>query len=182
MTKHAKETNPNIVSRAEFARLQGYGRARVTQLANEGRLVLAENGKDVYVIESIARIEATRDLSKIGTVERHAKARQEKTTILSDEIVELRSELRRKNQIIENHEEDFKTVCELHNGKVDHLEAIQQMATMLNDGVGEFLDDFRSKDSALMQAIENNDVDFLERQIYKLVVVPDYLKNLKNDE
>lgn len=80
MTKYAKETNPNIVSRAEFARLQGVGRARISQLAHDGRLVLAENGKDVYVIESLARIEATKDLSKIGTVERHAKAREQKKT------------------------------------------------------------------------------------------------------
>jgi hypothetical protein len=104
MTKQTKTTDKNIVSRAEFARLQGVGRARVSQLAKDGRLVLADNGKDVNVLASIALIDATRDPSKIETVERHAKARQQKKT---QNEIQLQNELNELNAAYQKLHREF---------------------------------------------------------------------------
>lgn len=65
----------NVMSVPEFSRHLGYGRTYGYQLKKEGRLVLDEATGKVLVAESIARIEATRDPSKRGVVERHAAAR-----------------------------------------------------------------------------------------------------------
>lgn len=143
MTKHAKETNPNIVSRAEFARLQGVGRARISQLANDGRLVLAENGKDVYVIESLARIEATKDLSKIGTVERHAKAREQKKT---QREIQLENELIKMTELKDT---GFEHCMELH-------EAFERFVKHLMDG-----------DEKLHIAIKQRDYETLSGFFYE---------------
>lgn len=45
------------------------------ELKKAGRLVMSEDGKTVRVAESIARIAATRDPSKVGVAERHAAER-----------------------------------------------------------------------------------------------------------
>lgn len=59
----------------EFARRLGCKPSYVTQLKNEGRLVLAEDGRRIRVAESLALIAATRDPSKEGVRERHAAHR-----------------------------------------------------------------------------------------------------------
>lgn len=166
MTKLQSYTDKNIVSRAEFARLNGWQRGRVTQLANDGRLVLAPNGKDICVIESNARIEATRDPSKIETVERHAKAREAKISKSDIEVKKL-------SRQVENLRGAFEDVANAFNAAQIELERVQNLAEQLNNGVGEFLDTFKSQDPKLMQALNNKDADFLERQFYKFCVVND---------
>jgi hypothetical protein len=125
----------------------------VTQLANQGRLVLAENGKDVYVIESLARIEATKDLSKIGTVERHAKAREQKKT---QKEIELQNELAELTAKFEKLHREFV-------GWFDY-------SSKLDGGVCRFLnaicDDPNEHTSELLAAIERKDNDALTRFIY----------------
>lgn len=83
----------NEVTRSEFARLRGFRPSYVTQLANEGRLVLTDDGKRVKVAESVARIEATRDPSKQATADRHAAARAP-DAVPAAAPVELAEELR----------------------------------------------------------------------------------------
>jgi hypothetical protein len=61
---------------ADFASRLGCKRSYVTELRKADRLVLTEDGKAVCVVESLARIEATRDPSKIGVADRHAAARK----------------------------------------------------------------------------------------------------------
>lgn len=46
------------------------------QLVKDGRFVLAPDGKRVLVAESLARYQATKDPSKQGVADRHAKARE----------------------------------------------------------------------------------------------------------
>ena len=130
MTKHAKETNLNIVSRAEFARLQGVGRARISQLAKDGRLVLAENGKDVYVVESLARIEATRDPSKIGTVKRHATKRAMKSMQNIDDSDKLNT-LDNTANIVEGSYHDYKTKHEKYKAAKAKQEFEQSTGKLL---------------------------------------------------
>jgi hypothetical protein len=141
-TKQNKTNDPNILSRADFARLNNWGRARVSQLAKEGRLVLADNGKDVCVIESLARIEATRDISKIETVTRHAKARDLKKT---DNEKRLERELNLTHK-------DFLTWFD-YAGKLD-------------GGVFRLLRAIESSDGKLLAAIEQRDTETIERFIY----------------
>ncbi|MGN6520501.1 MAG: hypothetical protein ACTHK2_13850 [Dokdonella sp.] len=74
MTAHEQ---PATATFREFADLIKRKPSYVTQLRQADRLVLTEDGKRVRVAESIARIEATRDPSRIGTVARHAQARGE---------------------------------------------------------------------------------------------------------
>lgn len=63
------------MSQAEFSRHMGYkSRSYVTQLRNEGRLVIAENGK-VDVEASIARINETGDPNRDDVAKRHAEER-----------------------------------------------------------------------------------------------------------
>lgn len=64
----------------EFARLAGFKASYVSQLKNEGRLVLDETSRQVLVRESLARIEETSDPSKAGVAKRHADARAEGAT------------------------------------------------------------------------------------------------------
>lgn len=162
MTKQTKTPDKNIVSRAEFARLQGVGRARISQLANDGRLVLAENGKDVYVIESLARIEATRDLSKLATVERHAQAREQKKT---QNEIQLQNELNELNAAYQKLRIDnavwFRHSYQLEGGVYRFLESL----------CGEP----NEHTSELLAAIERKDNDALTRFIYS-EFPPEYLE------
>lgn len=63
------------VTRKEFAQRLGCKQSYVTQLANDGRLVLAEDGKRVLVEASIERMAATKDPAKQPVAARHAIAR-----------------------------------------------------------------------------------------------------------
>lgn len=65
---------PALATQAEFATIAGVRPSYVTELKKAGRLVLDESGK-VRVVESLARIEATRDPSKAAVAARHAEAR-----------------------------------------------------------------------------------------------------------
>lgn len=66
----------NIATFSEFAGIARYKPSYITALRTAGRLVLTEDGKRVRVAESLARIEATRDPSKVAVAERHALARE----------------------------------------------------------------------------------------------------------
>lgn len=65
----------NIMSIGQFNSHMGYKGRYAYQLAKEGRLVLADDGKHVLVAESIKRIEETRDPSRSAVTERHALGR-----------------------------------------------------------------------------------------------------------
>jgi hypothetical protein len=67
----------NGISRAAFARLNGWDRAYVTRLAADGRLVEAPGG-GVLARESLERIRATADPAKAAVAQRHAQAREQK--------------------------------------------------------------------------------------------------------
>lgn len=60
----------NVMSKAEFARHLGVNRSTVTRMGQQGRLVLAPNGK-VKVAESIAQINATQG-ARNDVAQRHA--------------------------------------------------------------------------------------------------------------
>lgn len=66
---------PTQLTIPDFAAHIGCKRNYGYQLRNEGRLVMAADGKHVLVAESIARIAETRDPSKAGVAARHAAAR-----------------------------------------------------------------------------------------------------------
>ena len=68
-------TTPTQLTIPDFAAHIGCKRNYGYQLRNEGRLVMAADGKHVLVAESIERIAATRDPSKAGVAARHAVAR-----------------------------------------------------------------------------------------------------------
>ncbi|MDD0817201.1 hypothetical protein PSQ39_21380 [Curvibacter sp. HBC28] len=69
-------TDPTLtLTLGEFCDRINVKRSYGTQLRNEGRLVIAPDGKRVLVQASIDRIEATRDPSKAGVAARHAEQR-----------------------------------------------------------------------------------------------------------
>lgn len=69
-------TDPTLtLTLGEFCDRINVKRSYGTQLRNEGRLVMAADGKRVLVQASIDRIEATRDPSKAGVAARHAEQR-----------------------------------------------------------------------------------------------------------
>lgn len=68
-------THPATAPLKTFAAILGCKPSYVTALKKAGRLVLTEDGKQVRVAESLARIEATRDPSMAGVAARHAQAR-----------------------------------------------------------------------------------------------------------
>lgn len=68
-------TLPETATRKEFAGIARVKPQYITQLEKDNRLVFTEDGKRILVAESLARIEATRDPSKIGVARRHAEAR-----------------------------------------------------------------------------------------------------------
>lgn len=68
-------TTPETVTPREFAQRLGYKPNYGNQLAKDGRLVFAPDGKRVLLDESIARFKATRDPSKQGVADRHAAGR-----------------------------------------------------------------------------------------------------------
>lgn len=68
-------TDSNVMSIGQFNKHMGYKGRYAYELANAGRLVMAEDGRHVLVAESIRRIEETRDPSRQGVADRHAQAR-----------------------------------------------------------------------------------------------------------
>lgn len=68
-------TQPETLTPREFAARLGYKPHYGNQLAKDGRLVFAPDGKRVLVQESIARFHATKDPSKQGVADRHAAGR-----------------------------------------------------------------------------------------------------------
>ncbi|BCX53716.1 hypothetical protein CTYAZ2_32960 [Comamonas testosteroni] len=72
MTEH---TIPETMSLSQFNKHMGFKGRYVYQLRDEGRLVLAADGKSVLVAQSIARIQETKDPSRAAVAERHAQAR-----------------------------------------------------------------------------------------------------------
>lgn len=68
-------TTPETLTPREFAARLGYKPHYGNQLAKDGRLVFAPDGKRVLVQESIARFEATKDPSRQGVADRHAQGR-----------------------------------------------------------------------------------------------------------
>lgn len=68
-------TAENLLTPREFAARMGYKPNYGNQLAKDGRLVFAPDGKHVLLAESIARFEATKDPSRQGVADRHAAAR-----------------------------------------------------------------------------------------------------------
>lgn len=60
---------PQMESLAAFAIRTGYKLKYVKLLRDQGRLVMADDGKQVMVVESIARINETRDPSKLPKVD-----------------------------------------------------------------------------------------------------------------
>jgi len=67
--------HPETLSRSGFAAYINVKPGYVTQMITAGRIVLTDDGKRVLVAESLERIEATRDPSKMGVAEYHAKER-----------------------------------------------------------------------------------------------------------
>lgn len=68
-------TAPETLTPREFAARLGYKPNYGNQLAKDGRLVFAPDGKRVLLAESIARFEATKDPSRQGVADRHAAGR-----------------------------------------------------------------------------------------------------------
>ena len=68
-------TAPETLGIRAFARFIGKRASYITQLREEGRLVLTADGQRVKVAESIERIQATSDPSKFAVSERHAANR-----------------------------------------------------------------------------------------------------------
>lgn len=66
---------PLTESLADFARRLNYKKSYITQLKQDGRLVLTTDGKRVVVDASIERIKATSALSHQSIADRHAAAR-----------------------------------------------------------------------------------------------------------
>lgn len=69
-------TTPETVTPREFAQRMGFKPHYGHQLAKDGRLVFAPDGKRVLLAESIARFNATKDPSRQGVADRHAAQRQ----------------------------------------------------------------------------------------------------------
>lgn len=68
-------TTPETVTPREFAQRMGFKPHYGHQLAKDGRLVFAPDGKRVLLAESIARFESTKDPSRQGVADRHAAGR-----------------------------------------------------------------------------------------------------------
>ena len=66
---------PETLTPREFAARLGFKPHYGHQLAKDGRLVFAPDGKRVLVQESIARFNATKDPSRQGVADRHAAGR-----------------------------------------------------------------------------------------------------------
>lgn len=66
---------PATLGFRKFADLQGWRPSYITELKAKGHLVLTDDGRQVRVPESLAKLAALRDPSKIGVQERHAVAR-----------------------------------------------------------------------------------------------------------
>ncbi len=67
--------SPETVTPREFAVRLGYKPNYGHQLAKDGRLIFAPDGKRVLLAQSIGRFNATKDPSKQGVADRHATGR-----------------------------------------------------------------------------------------------------------
>ncbi|MHC8343333.1 terminase small subunit [Pseudomonas sp. RT6P73] len=67
-----------VISKAEFAARRGWAKSYVSKLANQDRLVLAEDGKKIELEATEALLAKTADPSKAGVAERHERIRLER--------------------------------------------------------------------------------------------------------
>lgn len=156
MTKQKqKETTENLISRAEFARRQGWNRSRVSQLAKDGRLVVDDDG-NVFVAESLARISSSRDLSKLSTTERHAAKRQARQNV--DDDIALESIALNTAEIVEGSYIDYKTKNEKFKAltaqanyelSVGKLLAVDDVAKVISNAAGIIRSRFEAQPEAL---------------------------------
>jgi hypothetical protein len=65
-----------LLTRAEFARRAGYQRSYVTRLGQQGRLVLSDDGRKVWLNASVAQIKSTKDPSRSSDQARAAAAKR----------------------------------------------------------------------------------------------------------
>lgn len=72
------ESEPETLTRADFARRQGWDPSYVTRLEKLGRIVLDESGSRVRVAESLAKIEAEADPSRDGARRYWAEYRRQR--------------------------------------------------------------------------------------------------------
>lgn len=70
-----EQTTPETMTLSQFNKHMGFKGRYVYQLRDEGRLVLATDGKSVLVAQSLARIQETKDPSRAAVADRHAKQR-----------------------------------------------------------------------------------------------------------
>jgi hypothetical protein len=157
MTKQKpKETTENLISRAEFARRQGWNRSRVSQLAKQGRLVVDDDG-NVFVAESLARINSTKDLSKISTIQRHAAKRQEKQNSSVDAAM-IESIALNTADIVEGSFIDYKTKNEKYKAlkaqadyelSVGKLLLVDDVAKVISNAAGIIRSRFEAQPDAL---------------------------------
>ncbi|QOQ83692.1 hypothetical protein INP81_07400 [Comamonas thiooxydans] len=70
-----EQTTPEVMTLSQFNKHMGFKGRYVYQLRDEGRLVLAADGKSVLVAQSIARIHETKDPSRAAVADRHAQVR-----------------------------------------------------------------------------------------------------------
>lgn len=86
-------TPPETVTPREFAQRLGYKPNYGNQLAKDGRLVFAPDGKRVLLAESKARFEATKDPSKQGVSDRHAAARAVQPAVAVNDVPQVDADL-----------------------------------------------------------------------------------------
>ena len=102
----------NIVTKTEFAKILNRKPSYVSELVKYGRVVLDESGKKILVAESLALIEESKDLSKVGVAQRHEKNRAEKAAKIEAENagdVESVSAFDNTADIVEGSYNDYRT-------------------------------------------------------------------------
>ena len=171
-------------TQAAFARQVGFSRARIHQLKEAGRLVMAADGKRVDVEASIARMAETADPGRMDVTERHAANRASAGKVaapsntpapppsISDASLDLEPSGRAKAKALLMHYENsiLKLEMALRRGLRFERSAVRREAAglgaMLRAGIERVIDQTAPRLAACSNDLERRVI--LEKELHRL--------------
>lgn len=146
----------NLVSQAEFARLNGWHRSRVTQLKQEGRLVIDGETGLVMIEESLLKIESSEDPNRDDVKKRHASQRGQEEQNETSTFADARAK--------EQHYKALRAEAE-YKEMIGELIRKSEVASAVSDMVSTFKQSVENLPHRIAPELVNKDIDFIRAKL-----------------
>jgi hypothetical protein len=175
--------NDNLKTQADFARHINKHRSYITQLKQEGRIVMSENGKHVLVNESLNLLKETADYNRDDVSERHAAERFKKNESRGDEYdwledADPNKTTLAKGRAIEQHYKALSARMD-YKASIGDLVSKDEVKNAVLDIISTFRQSIENFPHRIAADLVGKDVDFirstLRQEVYQ--VLTDLQKN-----